>query len=599
MVAASQLMATTRAPTRATHARPSRDRRSARRRFCSGLSRRPPSRDSTSRTRAAPAASSGRRTPTVDSGCLGRGPSGRGRPPRPSEHEQGLPHALVDPPRRRERGDGLVHAVARAEDQRGTDPAPVGLGEQRTRVPEGRHEHRVGSARVGDQARETVALEGAEPRPVQMAAAVGDAAPARIAEEEGGPRLAREEQALDRRQIRVGEGAHGDRHVENLPSPAVSGVRRGPAPAPRAPPFLVGGLTPCPCPVRYPPRLPRRRPRCRSTRCSGPLRLGAVELPQPHAHGAHDARPRGGRRHPERADGDLLRAARHGGRSSSPRPRRSRARAWAGSARRACTPTRTSPAGAGDRRGPRGRRAASSSSCGTWAASRTPTSTAARCPSGRRRSRPKGETHTPLGKKPYVTPRALETAEIARHREGVRRRRRGARATRASTASRSTARTATSSTSSCATAATTAPTATAAASSTARASPSRCVEACAAAWSADRVGIRLSPRGTYNDMADSDRGRDVRPRGGAPLAARPRVPPRRRGPAGLDDAHAGRARVAPAAQGVPRAVRSRTAATTPRRPRRRSPPARPTPSRSASRSSARPTSWRGRRPGSR
>jgi N-ethylmaleimide reductase len=115
----------------------------------------------------------------------------------------------------------------------------------------------------------------------------------------------------------------------------------------------------------------------------------------------------------------------------------------------------------------------------------------------------KGETHTPSGKKPYVTPRALELPEIARIVQDY-----AAAAGRARAAGfdgveihaangylidqflrdRTNQR-------------------------TDRYGGSvgnrarfllEVAEACAGAWSADRVGVRLSPTGAYNDMADSN-----------------------------------------------------------------------------------------------
>lgn len=115
----------------------------------------------------------------------------------------------------------------------------------------------------------------------------------------------------------------------------------------------------------------------------------------------------------------------------------------------------------------------------------------------------KGETHTPLGKKAYVTPRALETAEIAgivkAFGDGARRAREagfdgveihGANGYLVDQFLRD--------------------------GSNQRTDgyggslenrtrfAVEVAQACAGAWAADRVGIRLSPRGTYNDMADRD-----------------------------------------------------------------------------------------------
>jgi len=114
-----------------------------------------------------------------------------------------------------------------------------------------------------------------------------------------------------------------------------------------------------------------------------------------------------------------------------------------------------------------------------------------------------GETHTPLGKKAYVTPRALETAEIAgivqAFGDATRRARdagfdgvevHGANGYLVDQFLRD--------------------------GSNHRTDgyggsvehrtrfAVEVAQACASAWAPDRVGFRISPRGTYNDMADRD-----------------------------------------------------------------------------------------------
>ena len=145
-----------------------------------------------------------------------------------------------------------------------------------------------------------------------------------------------------------------------------------------------------------------------------PFDLHGLPLAQPRGDGPANPRPRRARTGAERPDGRILPPAR----LRRPDHRRGdddlRAGHSAGSTRPASTTTPRSPAGR--RSQPPCVIAAhrSSSSSGTAAAPRTAAFTAASPPSRPRPSRSTATTiHTPIGKQPYETPRALETAEVA------------------------------------------------------------------------------------------------------------------------------------------------------------------------------------------